>query len=153
MLSRVKDRTNSIWRELHPLIIERTSTILIVNQVMTGENFSNKFEAYLCFPPWMFMRVLCLNTHLVYMYILRFNAYTDGRTCYYLGTYSLGISCQCFRSIKVLTSLMIAFLKSLFSGAFMDWWQLRLSVLLLAASTMVFIMSSYILRLSSFVAS
>ena len=122
MLSWVMFRTNSNWCVLHPFIVHRTSTILMVKQVTIYEKVSNKFEAYSCFTPWTLRQALCLNTRLVFMSFFCLNSHTYGNTCYPFGTCSLGVSSQCFRSMWALTSLMVAFLNSLTSGAFMDCW-------------------------------
>ena len=120
-LSWLKSRTKYTWILLHPLTIESTSAIIMVNQVMTGENVSKKFEVYYFFLPRKFRHALCLNTHLVLMSILCLNDHADARTCYTFGNCYPEISSQWFCSMWALTSLIISFWKSLALRAFMAW--------------------------------
>ena len=71
-----------------------TITIMVVNQVTTGEKALNKYVAYYCLPLWTLRHGLCLNTILYLMPLFHFNAQTDGMTCYPFGTCSLCIISQ-----------------------------------------------------------
>ena len=84
----------STWRVLHTLIMDRTSTIMMVNQVTTGEKVSNKFSEYYFLLLWTLRRALCVKNLLDLMSLLHFNSHTYGSTCSPFGTCSLGISSQ-----------------------------------------------------------
>ena len=122
ILAWVKSRKKSTWYILHPLVIESNSTILMVNQFTTGENVSKKFEVYTCLLLWRLRHAFWLNTLLVLMYLLCFNAHTYGRSCPPFGTCSLGISYQCIFLMWAFNSWIITFWNSLLLNGFMAWW-------------------------------
>ena len=76
MSSWEKARTRYNWRVLHPLTMERDSTIMMVNQFTAGDKVSKKLAAYYCLPLWTLRRALCLNTQLGFMSLFSLNAHT-----------------------------------------------------------------------------